>query len=88
MITGAGGFIGGALFEKLKHLDPIGVDYNLKEDVARENFIEADLRDENRVKEIFDTYRPDTVFHFAALLSPQRNEENPEPAKDSNIGIT
>ncbi len=88
LITGAGGFIGGALLKKLQHLDPIGVDFDLKEKVDNKNFIEADLRDEALVKEIFDEHKPDTIFHLAALSSPQRNEEYPDLAKESNTGIT
>jgi len=88
LITGAGGFIGGTLFEKLKYLNPIGVDFNLRQEVNNKNFLEADLRDEDKVKEIFDQYQLDTVFHLAALSSPQRNEENPQLAEDSHIKIT
>ena len=88
LITGAGGFIGGGLFEKLKHHNPTGVVFNLREGLNDENFIEADLRDGKRVKEIFDKFKPATVFHFAAFLSPKRNEENPEQAKEANMGIT
>ncbi|MCK5505995.1 MAG: NAD-dependent epimerase/dehydratase family protein [Thermodesulfovibrionia bacterium] len=88
LITGAGGFIGGGLFEKLKHYNPVGVAFHLTEDVADKGFIEADLRDEKKVKEIFDQYNPATVYHFAAFLSPKRNEENPKYAIESNVGIT
>jgi dTDP-4-dehydrorhamnose reductase len=88
LITGAGGLIGGCLFEKLKNFDPIGVVYNLKERDNGKNFIEADLRDEKKVKEIFEKYKPSTVFHFAAFSSPQKNEANPKFALDSNLGIT
>ncbi len=88
LITGAGGFIGGSLFEKLKYFYPVGVVSNLRENVNNNNFVEADLRDEERVKEIFDKYEPTTVFHFAGLSSPQRNEENSKVARDSNLGIT
>ncbi len=88
LITGAGGFIGGSLFERLRRDNPIGVVFNLKEGINDQNFIVADLRDKARVKEIFDKYKPRTVFHFAAFSSPQRNQENPQVARDSNIGIT
>lgn len=88
LITGAGGFIGGSLFEKLRPYNPTGVVFNLKEGVDDKDLIKADLRDKKRVKEIFDEYKPDTVFHFAAFSSPQRNQENPQCARESNIGIT
>lgn len=88
LITGAGGFIGGSLFERLRRYDPIGVVFHRPEGVAERNLIEADLRDENRVKEIFDRYRPGIVFHLAGFSSPRKNEENPQLARDSNLGAT
>lgn len=88
LITGAGGFIGGSLWERLRPYDPIGVVFNFKEGANAKNIIEADLRDKARVKEIFDEYMPRTVFHCAALSSPQRNQEDPKAARDSNVGIT
>ena len=88
LITGAGGFIGGSLFEKLRHHNPIGVVYNANKGVDDRDFIKADLTDKKRVKEIFDQYKPKIVFHFAAFSSPQRNQENPQVAKESNLGIT
>lgn len=89
LITGAGGFIGGSLFEKLRHHNPIGVVYNANKGFSHDrNFIKADLTDKKRVKEIFDQYKPSTVFHFAGFSSPQKNEGNPQWARDSNLGIT
>ncbi len=88
LITGAGGFIGRGLFEKLKNYDSTGVTFHLKEGDSSKGFIEADLRDGKKVKEIFDKVKPTIIFHFAAFLSPRRNEENPENARAANIGIT
>lgn len=88
LITGAGGFIGGGLFEKLRRLNPIGVFFHLNESVPEGDFIEADLREEGRVKEIFDQYKPETVFHLAGFPSPQNNEKNPQFAYDTNRKIT
>lgn len=88
LITGAGGFIGGGLWEKLRHLNPIGVVSHLNGAVNDKNFIKTDLRNEQRVKEIFDQYRPRTIFHFAGFSSPQKNEKDPKLAQESNVGIT
>ena len=88
LITGAGGFIGGGLFEKLRRFNPTGVVSHLNESIPNGDFIEADLREERRVKEIFDKYKPDTVFHLAGFPSPQNNEKNPQFAHDTNIKIT
>ena len=88
LITGAGGFIGGSLFEKIRHLNPLGVVSHFNGAVNDKNLLEADLRDEGRVREILNRYKPSIIFHFAGFSSPQRNEKNPKLAQDSNIGIT
>ena len=87
LITGAGGFIGGGLFRKLNAYNPVGVILHSKEG-GDGNFIQADLTDADRVKAVFDRVQPTTVFHFAAFLSPKRNEESPLQARETNIGIT
>lgn len=88
LITGAGGFIGGSLFERLRRHDPIGVAFHRPEGAGDRNLIGGDLRDKNKVKEIFDQHRPGTVFHLAGFSSPRKNEENPQLARDSNLGAT
>lgn len=88
LITGAGGFIGAGLFEKLNLFNPIGTVTHLNGSIHTANFIEADLRDQRQVKKILNQYRPSTVFHFAAFSSPRKNEENPQLARDSNLGVT
>lgn len=88
LITGVGGFIGGALFSKLRKINPFGVDFALKVEPIAGNFLEVDLRDENGVKTLLNEYSPDTVFHFAALKSPRRNEENVSLAIELHLRIT
>lgn len=88
LITGAGGFIGGALMEKLERYEPVGVALRLKDHIRGMNVIEADLTDEDKVKEIFDRYQPTTVFHFSAYSDPRLNQEHPEVARGSNFVTT
>ena len=38
LITGAGGFIGWALYNQLKNLDPIGVDYGVSSKPTNKRF--------------------------------------------------
>ncbi|GEM_PF-1310129 len=85
IITGVGGFIGGALMGKLKRYEPVGVALHLKDHIRGMNVIEADLTKEDKVKEIFDQYQPTTVFHFAALSDPRLNQQHPEMARVSNF---
>ncbi|MFC1646110.1 sugar nucleotide-binding protein [Candidatus Omnitrophota bacterium] len=88
LITGAGGFIGSGLFSKLHYLDPLGVDINFKKESTVRNLLDVDIRDEEKAKILLNEYSPDVIFHFAALTSPQRNEDNKELAKESHISIT
>jgi dTDP-4-dehydrorhamnose reductase len=85
LITGASGFIGGALFKHLNTYSPIGLKCNSQLD---KTLIPCDLRDSEQTKLHFDKTRPDIIFHFAALTSPGRNEEAPELAYESHIKIT
>ena len=87
LITGATGFIGSCLYPFLSKYNPIGItrqDISLKRDV----FIKCDLTDQTSVNKIISTIQPDVIFHFAAMISPQKNEENPEESRMLNFGIT
>ena len=86
LITGASGFIGRALFKRLKDNFPIGISFNSKNKMSE--FLTVDLRDNSQVKELFEAHIPNLVFHLAALTSPQRNEENKVLATESNLLAT
>lgn len=88
LITGAAGLVGKALFSSLDYLKPIGLDFGITESDENSNLFKHDLRDEKAVKKLINGYSPEIVFHFAALTSPQRNEENPQLAYDGHIKIT
>ena len=51
-------------------------------------FIEADLRDEAALEEIFARYRFDVVIHFAGLKAVGESVEKPLEYYDNNIGGT
>ena len=74
--------------EKLECYEPVGAALRIKEHLRGKNVLEADLTDENRVKEIIDQVQPTTVFHFSALSNPRLNEERPDEAKGSNYVTT
>lgn len=88
LITGAGGFIGARLFEKLKNLNSIGLVHQSIIKSEQERAIKCDLRNKIEIQELIGVIEPDIVFHFAAMTNPKRNEENPEDALALNVAIT
>jgi len=92
LVTGAGGTIGSELARQLAVLGPSSlmlldngeyalwqIDQELIEthpDVPRETVI-ADIRDEPRIRAVFDRVRPELVFHAAALKHVPMVEANP-----------
>jgi len=92
LVTGAGGTIGSELARQIAALGPDSltlldngeyalwlIDQELTEahpDVTREVVI-ADIRDEPRIRAVFDRVRPELVFHAAALKHVPMVEANP-----------
>lgn len=92
LVTGAGGTIGSELVRQVVRFAPRQlllldhgefalwqIDLELSEnfaDVPRQVIV-ANIRDEERIGEIFATYRPDLVFHAAALKHVPIVESNP-----------
>ncbi len=92
LVTGAGGTIGSELARQVAALGPASlllldngeyalwqVDLELGETypaVPRQTVI-ADIRDEARIREVFDQFRPELVFHAAALKHVPMVEANP-----------
>ena len=92
LVTGAGGTIGAELARQVAALGPASlvlldngeyalwqIDQELHEsqpDVVRETVI-ADIRDEARIRAVFDARRPDLVFHAAALKHVPMVEAHP-----------
>ena len=92
LVTGAGGTIGSELARQVAALGPSSltlldngeyalwqIDQELNEahpEVPRETVI-ADIRDEPRIRAVFERVRPDLVFHAAALKHVPMVEANP-----------
>ena len=100
LVTGAGGSIGSELCRQLHRLAPaelIMVDRD--ESALHETQLElhgralldsdetvlADIRDTRRVREVFEKFRPQIVFHAAALKHLPLLERYPAEAVKSNI---
>jgi O-antigen biosynthesis protein WbqV len=103
IVTGAGGTIGSELARQVAALGPEllllldngeyalwQIDMELAEthpQIQRRAII-ADIRDEARIRAIFDTQRPELVFHAAALKHVPMVEANPLEGLLTNVAGT
>jgi O-antigen biosynthesis protein WbqV len=103
IVTGAGGTIGSELARQVAALGPEllllldngeyalwQIDMELAENhpqIQRRAII-ADIRDEARIRAIFDTQRPELVFHAAALKHVPMVEANPLEGLLTNVAGT
>ena len=100
LVTGAGGSIGSEIsrqlsrysLEELYMLDRdetalLGLELSLKLNLGKTGYelILADIRDVDRVNEIFQSIKPDIVFHAAALKHLNFLEKFPDEARKTNI---
>jgi FlaA1/EpsC-like NDP-sugar epimerase len=100
IVTGAGGSIGSELSRQLSLLNPafLGLldrdesgllstqlSINNQGLLNTSNLLLADIRDEERLEEIFNTHKPDLVFHAAALKHLPLLQANPNEAWKTNI---
>lgn len=96
LVTGHTGFKGSWLSLWLKQLgaDVIGYSLYLPSDPC--NFvalrlkdlvthIEGDIRDETRLRAVFNEYRPDIVFHLAAQPIVRRSYDEPRVTFETNL---
>ena len=100
LITGAGGSIGSELCYQIAKLNPqklILIEqseyflYEIQKNIAinfpKLNFVSilADVRNFERLNEIFSTYRPDIIFHAAAYKHVPILEDNAVEAVTTNL---
>ncbi len=103
MVTGAGGSIGSELVRQIIKYQPSSIllveraefflfqiERELRSQHTGLNFtaLIADVGDAPRMREIFDRYRPDVVFHAAAHKHVPLMESNPVEAIKNNIFAT
>ena len=103
LITGAGGSIGSQLSKKISSLNPkklIMLDlsenaiYNLKQSLEEQKnlnnniFICSNIRNIVEIEKVFLNYRPDVIFHAAALKHVTICEENISEAIRTNVLAT
>jgi FlaA1/EpsC-like NDP-sugar epimerase len=100
LITGAGGSIGGELSRQVAAYVPsclivldasefnlYSIDRELRELHPQLEIVPllADVRDSETIQYLFEQYRPDVVFHAAAIKHVPLSEINPETALLTNV---
>ncbi|SKA88184.1 NDP-sugar epimerase, includes UDP-GlcNAc-inverting 4,6-dehydratase FlaA1 and capsular polysaccharide biosynthesis protein EpsC [Clostridium sp. USBA 49] len=100
LVTGGGGSIGSELCRQISKFNPKKlIILDIYENNAYELQMElkylypnmdlkviiASIRDYERIKEVFEVYRPNVVFHAAAHKHVPLMEENPKEAVKNNI---
>jgi len=100
LVTGAGGSIGSELARQIHKFGPEALGLLDRDESALhavelaisgsglltdENMILADIRDPQRMREVFKRFRPDVVFHAAALKHLPLLEQYPAEAAKTNV---
>ncbi len=99
LITGHTGFIGSWLTICLRELGANIIGYALPPHTNNDNFVVSnlqekiihnigDLRDFQKLKEIFNQYHPEIVYHLAAQPIVRKSYSIPKDTYDINIGGT
>jgi FlaA1/EpsC-like NDP-sugar epimerase len=100
LLTGAGGSIGSELARQISQFNPkkfvicdlsehflYSIDLELREEHPELEFVPriADVRNRERMRSLFGEFRPDIVFHAAALKQVPLVEENVLEAVKTNV---
>lgn len=100
LITGAAGSIGSELSRQIAAYKPTGLIlldwwengiFNLRSEMAKDfpghkiDYVIADIRDREKINNVFSVFKPHFVFHAAAYKHVPLMEEFPEEAVKNNI---
>ena len=86
LVTGCGGMLGSAMYERLPGF---GHEVLATDLVADEAWLRPlDVRDEAAVRAMVEDVRPDAVFHLAAITDLEWSELHPEATAETNAYAT
>ncbi|WP_027626889.1 polysaccharide biosynthesis protein [Clostridium lundense] len=100
LVTGGGGSIGSELCRQISRFNPkkllildiyennaydLQMELNYNHPNLNKEVIIASIRDEKRLSDVFEKYKPDVVFHAAAHKHVPLMEDNPVEAIKNNI---
>ena len=94
LVTGAGGSIGSEIARQIAQYRPArlllldrddSLLFEVVSSLDKAEPILADIRDENRLREVFERYEPDVVFHAAAHKHVPILESHPSEAVQTNV---
>jgi FlaA1/EpsC-like NDP-sugar epimerase/dTDP-4-amino-4,6-dideoxygalactose transaminase len=94
LVTGAGGSIGSEIARQVSRYRPArlllldrddSLLFEVVSNLDKAEPILADIRDEGRLREIFDRYEPDVIFHAAAHKHVPILEAHPAEAVQTNL---
>ena len=78
LITGSSGFLGQYLnMELSKHHEILTLFHQAPRNCGQFNSQQIDIRDYKKLKDIFESVKPDVVVHTASISTPQRAEALP-----------
>ena len=100
LVTGGAGSIGSEIVRQLVNFDASSVTvfdnaeasmFHLGQEISRSNpkshikYVIGDVRDKYRLEEVFDSFKPNVVFHAAAYKHVPMMEANPIEAIKTNV---
>lgn len=94
LITGAAGSIGSEISRQAVKLNPskiIVLDqdetgiFNIKKEIPQAVPVIADITDQIKIKQVFEKFKPDIVFHAAAYKHVPLMESEPDEAVKNNV---
>jgi len=100
LVTGGAGSIGSEIVRQLVNFNASSVTvfdnaeasmFHLEQEISRSNpkshikYVIGDVRDKYRLEEVFESFKPDVVFHAAAYKHVPMMEANPIEAIKTNV---
>lgn len=92
LVTGSNGLLGQKIIYGLKnhpqvHICATARGENRTSDKSGYDYVSVDLTDNNKLKELVNSFRPDCIIHTAAMTNVDACELNPEECRVQNIEV-